>query len=267
MNQSSNQSQTSYAPTEYADNDWEIVGPISDTETFVPLAVEVLKGEEKVLDPMFRDYGGISSSQSGKRWHLPEDLAYKTEEAAREQAAKVVQETQTLTLDQIEAMRAEAFKAGSESGRTQALQEAEAQHTLVSQKMSTLFQDLTKQTQDLIAVTEVQAAMFAIDIARKIIDDAVEINPEYIQKIVHEAIELSGSATIKKVRISPADMEFVEYINLKQKAKEFNGAWEFEADETIKAGCIVETSAGEIDFQIDKAWERVRDNVVKVIRK
>ena len=36
------------------------------------------------------------------------------------------------------------------------------------------------------------------------------------------------------------------------KFQEFDGSWNFEADETIKAGCVLESSAGLIDLQIDK---------------
>jgi len=47
--------------------------------------------------------------------------------------------------------------------------------------------------------------------------------------------------------------------------KEYDGTWLFEADEGIKSGCVVETSAGVVDFQLDQAWERVAGNVVRVI--
>ena len=113
---------------------------------------------------------------------------------------------------------------------------------------------------------ERQAVELALQVARKIIEQAVEINPEYIIPIIREAITSSGSAIIRKVRISPQDMEFVEYAGLRKQLKEFDGSWDFEADESIRSGCIVETSASQIDYQLDKAWERVRDQVVKVIR-
>jgi flagellar biosynthesis/type III secretory pathway protein FliH len=48
--------------------------------------------------------------------------------------------------------------------------------------------------------------------------------------------------------------------------KEYDGSWSFVQDETIRAGCVVETSSGEVDFRLDQAWERIKDNVVKVLR-
>ena len=34
--------------------------------------------------------------------------------------------------------------------------------------------------------------------------------------------------------------------------------WTFEPDESIHIGCVVVTAAGEVDFNLDKAWERIR---------
>ena len=35
-----------------------------------------------------------------------------------------------------------------------------------------------------------------------------------------------------------------------------------EADESIHMGCILVTSAGEVDYDLEKGWERIRSQVV-----
>jgi flagellar biosynthesis/type III secretory pathway protein FliH len=110
---------------------------------------------------------------------------------------------------------------------------------------------------------EASAVKLAVEIGEKIVGHAVEINPEYITNIVRQALGKAGGAAIKTVRVSPQDLEFIQVVGVAKQLKEFDGTWAFEADDTIRAGCVVSTSAGEVDFQIDKAWERMRDAVLK----
>jgi flagellar biosynthesis/type III secretory pathway protein FliH len=92
----------------------------------------------------------------------------------------------------------------------------------------------------------------------------VDINPEYIIDIIKEGIALAGGAKIKSIKVSPQDLEFLNLLNLSKQFKKFDGGWSFEGDDTIKSGCVVEMIGGVVDYQIDKAWERIRDQVVKV---
>ena len=89
------------------------------------------------------------------------------------------------------------------------------------------------------------------------------INPEYITQIVKEAVRSVGGASILRVRVSPEDMEFIKVVGLSEQLGELAKGWAFEADATIKSGCIVDSSAGEADFQLDRAWERIRAGVIK----
>ena len=113
---------------------------------------------------------------------------------------------------------------------------------------------------------ERHAVELAVDMARNIIEGAVEINPEYIIPIIREAIQMAGGATIERVRVSPEDMEFIEVIGVAKRLKEHDGSWNFEADPEIKSGCVVDTSAGQVDYQLDQAWARARDEVLKLTR-
>jgi flagellar biosynthesis/type III secretory pathway protein FliH len=61
-------------------------------------------------------------------------------------------------------------------------------------------------------------------------------------------------------------MEFIDLIGPKRLLKDYDESWTFEAEPAITAGCIVESSAGQIDFQLDAAWNRIKDNVLKAVR-
>lgn len=256
--------QSSYSATPYRDSSWEVVGEDERHDEFAPMEVAVLTHEQAAIDPMFADFGGCLTVEGERRWHLPEHLAWRS----REEKAELEAEEGRLTFaaEELERMQAEA----REQGKRQALEEmtTRQQERLerIEKHLIETLNDLARQLKEHQAQIEHKAVELAIGISQKIIDGAVEINPEYIIAIVREALKLAGSASVHKVRLSPQDMEFIELVGISRHLKEYDGSWQFEADSSVKAGCIVETSAGEIDYQLDSAWERIRDKVLKVVR-
>ena len=257
--------QQSYKETPYEDATWEIVGQFTAEEDFAPLEFAVLQGAAASIDPMFADYGGRAKSDATRRWHLPEELAYQAPQS-REQQEEVVDERIKIEPQELERRLAEAEARGRLTGLEEAISENLERMRSHEDHLANLVGDLDAHFRERLAVVEKEALELTLAISRKIISHAVEINPEYIIQIVQEALRHGGGAKIKKIRISAQDMEFVEVIGIDKRIKEFDGTWQFEKDDTIKSGCIVETSAGEIDYQLDRAWERVQDNVLKVIR-
>ena len=256
--------QSDYHPTEYSDSSWELVGERQSTEDFVPLGVEVVSQSENVVDPMFDNFGGLSPQTGPKRWHLPTHLAHKT---PQDEARELVDEKrQSFSEEELGLLRQEVLQSGIKTGREEAEKHHKTEREHWERRVTDLFKDLNTQLEERLQALERKAVELAVAIGRKIIDGAVEINPEYILKVVSDALALSGGASILRVRISPQDMEFMEVIGAARQLKEYDGSWKFEVDDTIKAGCVVETSAGEIDYQLDSAWERVRENVIKVLR-
>lgn len=256
--------QADYRPTAYADSTWEMVDNIHSGEEFFPLEVQVISATQQPFDPMFANFGGISSDRSTKRWHLPEHLAQKTQ--AEKEHEVVEEKRQSFTDEELALLRKQLVSEGRQAAIDEIERRKKAENEGWEKRLSGLFHDLDKQMKERLEAVERKAVDLAVAISKKLIDGVVEINPEYVLKIVTEALGLSGGATIHRVRISPQDMEFMEVVGAARHLKEYDGTWKFEADETVRAGCIVETSAGEIDYQLDAAWERVRDNILKVMR-
>lgn len=259
-------SQESYRETPYEDSAWEIVGEFDGEQEFAPLEFQVLTSEQIVTDPMFADYGGLPQSDSVRRWHLPGELAYKAPHAEAKAEEEVVDTSIRIEPEELERRLAEAEARGRQSGYEEAVAQNLERLKMLEERFAVVLEDISKQREQDFTVLEVQAVELAMAVARKIVAHAVEINPEYIIEIVREALTHAGGAKVRKVRVSPEDMEFINVIGLEKRMREYDGSWQFEKDETIKSGCIVETSAGEIEYDLDRAWERVRDNVVKVIR-
>lgn len=252
-------SQTDFVPTPYTDQSWEVIGEAAESQEFVPLEVEAVESTSHTVDPMFADYGGFAGSAEGKRWHLPEHLGI----AAAKQEKEEEIPGQRLTDEEIAAIKAAAMEEGRVAGKAEAEAVFAEQVKQMQERLVAVFQDMAQQLKQHLSEIERSAVDLSLAISGKVVGHAVEINPEYIQKVISDALAHAGGAAIKKVRVSPQDLEFIQVVGVAKQIKDCDGSWDFEADESIKTGCVVETSAGEVDFQLDAAWERIRENVLK----
>lgn len=254
-----------YEETAYQDASYPIVGEPPKYVSFTPMTLSVMKGDRSVVDSMFRDYGGIDQESKEVRWHLPEGLRHvetSVKESKDESDQKELEDNQKL----MQELREQAYEEGRQSALAESKAQLDEHSKQINARMSELLRDMTKQLQERIAIIEKKSVQVSLDIANKLVPQAVEVNPEYITTIIREALGLSGAAIIKQIRVSPEDKEFIDVVGLHKSLKEFDGTWEFVADETIRAGCVVDTSAGEVDYDLSKAWERIKDSVMKVLR-
>jgi flagellar assembly protein FliH len=263
--QEADQSQAAYTETAYQDASWEVLDDTRLSEEFLPMEVDILGSDQRKTDRMFADFGGGIKQDGPRRFHLPEHLAQQARDQGtlqqEEQAKK-----KAFSEEELNSLQQQWLQQGLEQGLQQASEAEQQKRTQLEQHLAATLRDLNSQIQQNMEAIEKETVKLAVKISQKIIEGAVEINPEYILKVVSDALALSGGAAVTKVRVSQQDMEFIEYIGAARHLKEYNGSWTFEVDAGIKAGCVVETSAGEIDYQLDKAWERVRESVLKVIK-
>lgn len=259
------QSQEEYSPTPYEDSSWEVYGELPEVDQFIPLEIQVLPTTLKYVDPMFSDYGGVAGEDHPKRWHLPEELAYQApltqDELIEESVPRV-----SVTEAELEALQLQAYEQGKQEGFEDAVQSNADRLSLAEERISQILTDFQNQITERLGIIERQAVDLSLEIAHKIIRTAVEINPEYILEILQEAISLAGTAVIRSVRVSPEDLEFIQLVGFDRAAKDDENGWEFIGDATIKSGCVVETSAGEVDYQIEPAFERVQERMIRISR-
>jgi flagellar assembly protein FliH len=217
-------------------------------------------------DPMFGSYGGVTPAGTAHRWHLPEGVAYKPANAEKAQTeTQAVDDTISLAKDELNRLLAEAESKGREAAITEAVEAQQTKMAELEGRLQQMLDELVSQLNQHILGIEKAAVKLSIELAHKLIGQGVEVNPEYIVDVVKDALKHVGGASIKGIRVSPADYEFINVIGVFKKLKEVNGSWEFAPDEEVKSGCVVDTSAGEIDFQLDGAWERIKDKVIRVI--
>ena len=262
-NQSADLTQKSYQPTEYEDESFPVVGAPPSALEFVPMNIAVLDADTPV-DKMFADYGGVDAAKKPSRWHLPENIGWKSEEEKKKERQQRIEPTTQYTEREIAKIKADAHEEGRLNGFESAVEENAKKLLAMEERARSLLSDLKAQIEEHRAITERKAVELALQISKLILEHAVEINPEYIVNVIRDALGKVGSSTVHSVRVSTQDLEFINVLGVRAVLKEFDGSWDFIADPAIKSGCVVECSSGQIDLRLEEAWERIRHNVVKV---
>jgi flagellar assembly protein FliH len=127
-----------------------------------------------------------------------------------------------------------------------------------------LLADMRAQFKETLHNVERQAVELAFQVAQKLVGSTLDTDREYIRGIVAQALQAASGSEIITVRVSPQDFEFLSLNKVAEaiRAKQ-GGTWSFQSDDSIRAGCIVMTQAGEVDFDLDATWNRMREKVLR----
>jgi len=153
-------------------------------------------------------------------------------------------------------IRAEAFDQGADSVRGEIV-DFKSQ---LSSRFEELCDDMRTQLSDAQRDHERQAVDLALQLARKLVERVVEVDRSYIHEILAQALRAAGGAEIFSVRVSPQDYEYLTTRRISEGAPD---RWPLQSDDSIRAGCVVTTSAGEVDFDLEKSWARISERVLK----
>jgi flagellar biosynthesis/type III secretory pathway protein FliH len=122
-----------------------------------------------------------------------------------------------------------------------------------------LWEDMQSQLEEALKLNETRAVELALQLARRLVGDVVENQRDYILRTINEAMKVAAGAEVSAVRVSPRDYEFLKLADYGDPKKFISGqALNFISDESIRAGCVLVTSAGEVDYDLDSAWQRIR---------
>lgn len=266
-------SQESYQETPYEDSSWAVIGDPPAPIEFVPMEISVLPKDRNFIDPMFADYGGIIEGVGESRWHLPEleaGQAPKTQVSMQQAISQPETREEILaglgiSEAEIEARVQAAYEEGRQAGFVEAVEEGNQRLGQAEENIKLVLQDLQSQIRDMVDEIERNALQLSVDIAKKLVDTAVEIDPEYIVRLVKEALSQTDPEKVYMIRVGEEDFKFVNFIGLQKRIRSAECQWEFIQDDSIKTGCILETESGVLDFQIEPAWERIKEKVMRLI--
>ncbi|MBI5878733.1 MAG: hypothetical protein HZB53_13870 [Chloroflexi bacterium] len=152
---------------------------------------------------------------------------------------------------------ADGFAEGHAHGLAAAQDEARAQLESVLRMAASAADSKAK----LIAQAEPTIVELAIAVAKKILDEQVEINPRVVAQIAARAIEQVSGVDRIVVRVNPRDVEQLQAA-WQEALSSSSGVRSFEivADRRVGlGGCVIETPFGRVDAQIDTQLKNIRE--------
>ncbi|WP_018606634.1 flagellar assembly protein FliH [Uliginosibacterium gangwonense] len=148
--------------------------------------------------------------------------------------------------------RREGYAAGYEEGSARGRIEAAELHQMVEEL------DKAMSNFDQQVAEEIQA--LAIEIARQVVRDTLQTQPEAVLAVVREAL-LQLPQQSASIHVNPADADMLRrylgehYDNIHHRIAEDSSV--------APGGCLIESAGAMIDAQIHTRWRRVVENLAK----
>ncbi|WP_439859056.1 flagellar assembly protein FliH [Pseudomonas sp. MBLB4136] len=210
------------------------------------------------------------------RWALPsfDDGAETAEQVAEAQAGEEqaaesqadvedvpLEDVKPLTLDELEAIRQEAYnegfatgeKDGFHAGQLKAKQEADAaladKLAVLERLMSQLFEPIAEQDQQL----EIAMVNLVSHMTRQVIQRELSSDSSQIRQVLREALKLlpMGAGNVR-IHLNPQDFEVIKA--LRERHEE---SWRIvEDDAMLPGGCRVESEHSRIDASMETRLEQ-----------
>ncbi|WP_407291413.1 flagellar assembly protein FliH [Stutzerimonas zhaodongensis] len=167
-----------------------------------------------------------------------------------------VEEVKPLTLDELEAIRQEAYnegfstgeKDGFHAGQLKARQEAEAALAPKLQNLETLMAQLLEPIADQDRNLEHAMVTLVSQLAREVIQRDLLIDSSQIRQVLRDALKLlpMGASNVR-IYINPQDFELVKA--LRERHEE---TWRIVEDsDLLPGGCRIETEQSRIDASVE----------------
>lgn len=204
-----------------------------------------------------------------------EELLAQAQEQANALLAQAEAESQALRDQAREEGRREGHSEGYETGYAEGLSAGRDELLEQLNVVYQLMEEAASFKAALIAGAEAEIVELVIDVARKVIGEVVELNPEVTVGLVADAIEHANAGDVLTIRLNPRDVEVLrEYW---AEALEHddpptgpsagsggspgppNRRWEILADRRVKpGGCVIDTEAGTVDARIDTQLVQIK---------
>lgn len=183
-----------------------------------------------------------------QRWELPSFEAEQSRRADEVQlpTAAEIEEMQRQTREEgFRQGQAEGFQSGYAEGVQQAVQE--------NQRLTALIDALSQQVDEQVAG---ELLALSLDIARKVLQQALKVNPELMLGVVREAIgTLPHFNQGAHLVLHPEDAALVRERMGEQLT---HAGWKiFEDDRIERGGVRIETANSQIDATLETRWKHV----------
>lgn len=181
---------------------------------------------------------------------------------SNENASQVAKESISLpTAEQIEAIYQQAKSEGFQTGYQEGKQLATVEMETIIQQLQALMVNFEEELQHIDQTIAQELLELAVEFARKIVTQSLELKPELIIPIIQEAIQYLPSTTQPlHITLHPEDATLVR-IQLETQLS--HSKWKiYENSQIERGGCKVESGGCEIDATLSLRWKTVLSKVL-----
>lgn len=184
------------------------------------------------------------------------------------------QKIEEKVLDKISLLQEDAYKMayelGFEEGTKKAIEDKTAELEQKLAELGQLTATLTKIKEEMVYQNEAHMVRMIYEIASRLAFDHVTEKQDVVLILIKKAIEEAQAEENVNVRVSSAQLEFLEQIKQSSgREYEYLKKVKFEGVDNVSIGsCVVETNYGVIDARIeeriDKLWNELKQAMPKV---
>ncbi len=203
----------------------------------------------------------LSSFQKWELGSFETNLANNTTQLD-ESVDQVTKETISLpTAEQIEAIYQQAKNEGYQAGYQEGKQHATVEMEATIQHLQVLMVKFEEELQHIDQTVAQELLELAIEFARKIVTQSLELKPELIIPIIQEAIQhLPSAMQPLHIILHPEDATLVR-IQLENQLS--HSKWKiYENSQIERGGCKVEAGGCEIDATLASRWKTILSKVL-----
>lgn len=203
----------------------------------------------------------LSSFQKWELGSFETNLANNTTQLD-ESVDQVAKETISLpTAEQIEAIYQQAKNEGYQAGYQEGKQHATVEMETTIQHLQVLMVKFEEELQHIDQTVAQELLELAIEFARKIVTQSLELKPELIIPIIQDAIQhLPSAMQPLHIILHPEDATLVR-IQLENQLS--HSKWKiYENSQIERGGCKVEAGGCEIDATLTSRWKTILSKVL-----
>lgn len=246
-----------------------------------PVFIEILGKDIEAEVEQVSELGidsGISQvearAEADKIMRETEEMIVEILEKARLEAHDIMAEAQEEAQDirlkakeEAEVLKQQALDNGYQSGWNKVMQETQQQIEQASQQSKDLLEEANRERLRILGSCESIMVRLSMDIAQKIVEKEITLNPDIIIKLVKNIREFMKSAEAVKVLVSPEDFEtLVAEFAESDFTPGDNSQLHIMADKSIsRGGCMVETDLGSVDARLETRVSTLENALMEVV--
>lgn len=159
---------------------------------------------------------------------------------------------------QLEGIAKQAYAEGFAQGERDAKTLADQRVVPLVATLENLLAELTDVRQRLQHQIENEVVELALHIGRKLVDQALQANPDVVAEIVQEALKRVEDSEKIGIRLNPADVQRLQQMpDLHHLNEQFDRIQLIEDNAITSGGCLVQTDFGEIDARIEEQFRTI----------